>query len=746
MLFGSAMGPGSMQRALAFIVGVAVWPFPGKRAAAAVSVAAAAELALLVCHPCGFWQNGGLDWSARLGLVAVVWLYWTALAWVAYGLLAVYRASPGDKPPRTTARLLTLATRVILAAWASSYLLCWLLFWRLGEFPDGDSLYFALLNRGMLVRYLLQSESSALALLVTAVLAAAAASFLATGAVRRRCQADGGTSQPSLMRGLFVILLAANATWLAVDYARFSTQPDMRPQNWIEAGRDPWPPFAFELRFHVNPHVALISGFALGEQRDAAGELSVTSLEPIRADGALSSDANRPDASHKDNFPNIVVITVESLRSDVIFKRHQDKLVVPNLNELARTGCFFPNCYSQSTHSDYSDPAILCSLYPLRTPRQHFYQRTDPWPKVLIYDVLKDHGYDTAMFSSQNEAWSSMDRFYESAKLDTFFDSRSYDGPTYASSSYFGRWMEVTRLAGKLDDAVTMQAAVDWIDRQQSARRPFFVSLNLQSPHFPYRLPRGEAGPFQPAFQEGDASFVGYSEESAVEMQNAYFNALHYADSQIGLLLDYLEQSGLRGQTILAVTGDHGEAFYENGEATHADIPLETTTKVGLIVNSPERVKPAVDPYLAQCIDIPPTLLGVAGLAAHPAFQGEDLFSPHRPPLEERLVFIHCRNPRVNADAVISGTGWKYLIDRRRQTSRLNFRPTDLESHPNLVSAEPEVARTLAELLDEWRRRQLLYYQRPRYYTWFYAPPTPVPSSDVRRLLKRAAARYVEDG
>lgn len=77
--------------------------------------------------------------------------------------------------------------------------------------------------------------------------------------------------------------------------------------------------------------------------------------------------------------------------------------MTPHLNRLAKQGVQFTRAYTQSTHSDYADVCIVSSLYPLRKTRHHYYSASDPWPKTLIYDLLKPLGYVTAIFSSQNE-------------------------------------------------------------------------------------------------------------------------------------------------------------------------------------------------------------------------------------------------------------------------------------------------------------------------------------------------------
>ena len=103
--------------------------------------------------------------------------------------------------------------------------------------------------------------------------------------------------------------------------------------------------------------------------------------------------------------PNIVFFQIESFRGDLIGQVRQGIEVVPNLNRLARQGTTFTKGYASATHTSLSNPSIPSSLYPLRKDLLVAYQATDPWPRTLIYDVLKPYGYATAYIASDIESW-----------------------------------------------------------------------------------------------------------------------------------------------------------------------------------------------------------------------------------------------------------------------------------------------------------------------------------------------------
>jgi len=520
-----------------------------------------------------------------------------------------------------------------------------------------------------------------------------------------------------ILRGLLTIAIATNIGCVAATfYGDPIAEPERVKEWWDEqrVGKD------FELRYRISPLVTLVASPLLRPEEKLESSLDPDALGPPRTVSYQSGDI---DTSRK---YSVVVVAMESLRADMIMLEHQGREVTLHLNALARNGHSFTRAYAQSSHSDYADPALLSSLYPLRSQKHHFYSRSDPWPTAFLYDVLKEQGYDTAIYSSQNETWGRMDAFLESPNLDVFFDSRSHDGLTLIAEEDIGfaRYANGAKVAGKLDDAITMDQAIRWL-KDRPPGRPYCLCMNLQTSHFPYEMPAGKTGPFSPSEYDFEISFVRYPEDKVPVVRNAYFNALNYMDIQLGRLIAYLDESGLREQTLLVVAGDNGECFYENGHPTHAGPPFEPAIHVALVMNCPGSIEPEKDDYLTQMIDVVPTIVEWLGLPSHPCFQGIDVLASDRPCAESRAAYIHCNTALSEADAIVTDSGWKLIADRRtfaRMLFNLNRDPTEQE---DLASKHPEIVEELSKLLEGWRQRQLIYYQTPGIHGLFYPPKTP---------------------
>lgn len=686
------------------------------------------ELSVLALNENSFWNNPGLNWYEMLSLICLSVLTWASVSWI-FWWIAGYTVSQNLSRRR---RHLSFALLVMGFGALLFFLSCsWIFYLRTGAFLDLEALQFGSSNLLMMGHYIWQAERMAFLLTSAACLAG---SLLAITAFSRLYSSTeiGPSNWTHPKVGKLCLFLTVELACVLVFFSYMNKREAIAAGFWWKhAG----PGSGYEVKNRLNPLVTVVTKSVVqGISSDTVqGEIATEDLGPrLTTEYKANQSAPEPDEPY-----SVIYIAVEALRHDVVQLKHQGQEVMPHLNRLARSGLHFTHSYAQSTHSNYADPCLFSSLYPLRTPQHHVYSRSDPWPKTMLYDVLKQRGYATAIYSSQNETWGHMDAFLESPQLDVFYDSRSHDGPTHipAKDTSFSYYARNTHVAGKLDDAITMQQAIKWIDAQDKHKTPFALCMNLQTSHFPYELPPGQTGPFQPGVLDFPASFVSYPKEKIPVVRNAYFNSLHYIDQQIGKLVAYLEQNQLREKTLIVIAGDQGEAFYENGYPTHAGPPYEPAVRVALVMDCPGLLEPKEISYLTQAIDIVPTICGQLKVPIHPGFQGINVLADDRPPLEARCAFIHCESNISKSDALINGTGWKLIHDRNKDVLRLYNLVTDPGEQTDLSQQKPELCQSMAALLHKWRRQQLLYYQNPSYYGFYYPPRTPQVSAELMESL-----------
>jgi membrane-anchored protein YejM (alkaline phosphatase superfamily) len=239
----------------------------------------------------------------------------------------------------------------------------------------------------------------------------------------------------------------------------------------------------------------------------------------------------------------------------------------------------------------------------------------------VLIDALLELGYDVRVFSAASQ-----------------------DFPEFRSTAW-SRIQEhvVDDIEGERQwtrDERAADACIAWWRARPEGgdRRPSFTFVLLDSAHQTYDFPDGQA-PFQPYAQELDYFELSssHSKELAERVKNRYLNALHHADSVAGRLVDALAEDGELDDTLLVVTGDHGEEFAENGFWGHTGNFTPEQVAVPLFVRGPG-IEPGLEARPTSHLDLAPTLLELLG--ADPAQRGEWCLGANllAPPAERRRV------------------------------------------------------------------------------------------------------------
>ena len=159
-----------------------------------------------------------------------------------------------------------------------------------------------------------------------------------------------------------------------------------------------------------------------------------------------------------------------------------------------------------------------------------------------------------------------------------------------------------------------------------ASESPHFLFHFFESPHARYHFPP-ESVIREPYLEELNYATVDLKRDIEL-VRNRYINAVHFLDSQLGELIDALRARGDLENTIVIITGDHGEEFMERGRWGHNSQFSEEQLRVPLVVHFPGRT-PSVQDYLTSHTDLVPTLLPLLG-ATNPSGDystGENLFS-----------------------------------------------------------------------------------------------------------------------
>lgn len=301
--------------------------------------------------------------------------------------------------------------------------------------------------------------------------------------------------------------------------------------------------------------------------------------------------------------PNIVILVAESLRADMLTPE-----IMPHLWEFSLTNARFENHYSGGNGTRQGMFALFYGLYGNNWDR-FLGNRVSP----VLFSALDHYGYQRLAITSASFTYPEFDQTIFS----TFHrnELRQDDkGPA---------WQRDIRNV----DALISSLRDD--EQLPHETGPKFRFMFFESTHARYFFPN-ENVIRDDYLQEVDYLKLtpSYLAENIEPLKNRYINASHHVDRQIGRLLDYLKASNELDNTILVITGDHGEAFMEKGRWGHNSDFSEEQVKVPLVVSVPGD-SPLVVDYPTSHLDFVGTVLSRLGVKNPPTdySMGGDLFA-----------------------------------------------------------------------------------------------------------------------
>lgn len=340
------------------------------------------------------------------------------------------------------------------------------------------------------------------------------------------------------------------------------------------------------------------------------------------------------------NGPNILLISIDSLRADHLSPYGYARETTPFLSELAFDGHVFENAFAASNWTGGAVSSLLTGLYPVSHGfgNKHYYLDDG---KDTLASILSAHGYFTIGFS--NNMYLSRQTGIDAGFQDFRYRGRreSTAGPQPVKSvkrrhrlksavsekhkHYLKNLLDSCRKRCALarDDGAfeTETAFGKWLngfDRQS----PFFAYIHYQEPHSIYMPPY----PYRRRFFSGSWAdeadcltfdHVGYyggktvfSETQVQRYLELYDGEICYLDWRLGRLFRLLKNAALYENTLIVVTADHGEMFGENNFFWHAFCLYDPLIRVPLIIRYPEwfeRDQRSLE--IVQSTDVVPTIL-----------------------------------------------------------------------------------------------------------------------------------------
>jgi arylsulfatase A-like enzyme len=456
----------------------------------------------------------------------------------------------------------------------------------------------------------------------------------------------------------------------------------------------------------------------------------------VLALGLVAGCATRDPAAGPSR-PDILLVTLDTLRADHTSAYGYARPTTPRLEEVARDGIRFATAYAPMPTTLPSHATMLTGLLP-RTlgllkngvPFAH--------PAPTLAETLADNGYATAAFVSS----FVLDRSFGLGRgFATYDDDFARD----ACKGYGQQWEGFTLEGGFCRrGASTREQAERWLEASgylrgageapaganaAAAPPPFFLWIHLFDPHDPYLPPPAEAALLPPPS----------ANPTELERQiAAYDGEIRYTDDQVGKLLDRLAGAGRLDDTLVIVVSDHGEGLMDHGWMHHGALLYEEAVRIPFLVRWPAQLpRGRVVEEPVQLADIVPTVHELLGLAAPQhavegvslagALRGTASLDPKRPVILQRRIYdreLELGLPLRGEKFGIRIGAWKYIEARADKSYELYDLGTDPRELHDVFRKERAHAAPLAQTLRTWT-----------------AKPTPVPSSGT---ISDDAARRLE--
>ena len=337
--------------------------------------------------------------------------------------------------------------------------------------------------------------------------------------------------------------------------------------------------------------------------------------------------------------PNVLIISVDSLRWDHLGVAGYERPVSPNIDRLASRGVHFTRAYAQGSWTRPSVAATFSSAYQSVHHVGITEARVLSEDFLTVAEILRTAGYRTYGWTtnSQIAAVRGFSQGFDEYTADQFSDAE-------------------------------LEANVKAVVR--ASERPFFIFVHFMRTHYPYgpseRFNRYDHYPDAVTITPDNVREINerrmiLTPEDIEHNIARYDGTIAQVDERIGEMLTAIEEGGLTNDTVIVVMADHGEQFYEHGMVTHGNSLYDTLIRVPLIISGPGLRTGATVDVPVQNIDILPTLVEMALGSTAGFSQGRDLADlmqgrqadGARPAYSERGV----RQQR----AVIDGA-WKYIV------------------------------------------------------------------------------------
>ncbi|MFL6198941.1 MAG: sulfatase [Thermoanaerobaculia bacterium] len=420
--------------------------------------------------------------------------------------------------------------------------------------------------------------------------------------------------------------------------------------------------------------------------------------------------------------PNLVVVLSDDHRWDALGASGNPAVITPVMDRLVREGVYF----RQATVSvSQCHPVRASLLTGLPAWRHGLYSTQFQAPGVAetlcrrptVASLLRDAGYHTVVVGKWHVPPPPWECGFDEARTWLPGGAADYREPELVH----GKSHEHEVVAGFTQE-IFAGDAVDFLRGHAgntAQAGPFLLWLGFTAPHFPY----------EPNPERIEALYAGRSDEELLPPGfprdvkandwRHYDQAVSHLDEQLGRVLAALRETGLAERTVVVLLGDNGYMMGERGVggpgslANGKQVPYESSLRVPFVLSGPGLPRALVSDLPVSSMDLPPTLLSLAGVPVPDSWPGRDLVAALAGRIEVREAFAEWSDEESEkfgnaAFRAVRTPTLKLIVwkDPARGEELYDLSADPAEAH-NLVAdpAAQEVLRDLRSRLSEWMKR-----------------------------------------
>jgi arylsulfatase A-like enzyme len=385
--------------------------------------------------------------------------------------------------------------------------------------------------------------------------------------------------------------------------------------------------------------------------------------------------SNAPTLRAASPIKNVIFVVLESTGTQFLSVYGSDYATTPHLLAEAGNSLIFRNFYSNDAYTLYSVMPLVLSNY----PGNGWTIYASEYPHIAgttAAQVLHDRGYRTAFMTSQSLDYRGLRHFFENRGFDMVVGAEEFQ--KMGVGTIVSSW--------GMDDPPMFDQMLHWIDGDPG--KPFCLMAWTQQTHDPY-----PPGPNQKMIQLG-----GDATTDTGRSLNRYLNNLRLADDQLGHLFDALRQRHLDQNTLVVITGDHGEAFgFPHPWFFHGTNLYQEGIHVPCILWSPALFNPGGrSDAVGAHVDLNPTVFDLMGIPSPASWQGHSLLDPDRP----QRAYFNC-----NTGYLLEGMcqdHMKFIYNMTLAREELYDLNSDPDEQHNLAAQQPDLCSVYRQRLAAW--------------------------------------------